>query len=49
MDSRVGEILRELEESGEAENTIVFYYADHGGILARSKRYVYETGTHVHL
>ena len=47
MDSRVGEILRELDESGEAENTIVFYYADHGGILARSKRYVYETGTHV--
>ncbi len=47
MDAWVGEILRELEESGEAENTIVFYYADHGGILARSKRYVYETGTHV--
>lgn len=47
MDAWVGEILKELEESGEAENTIVFYYADHGGILGRSKRYVYETGTHV--
>jgi N-sulfoglucosamine sulfohydrolase len=47
MDTWVGKILKELDESGEAENTIVFYYADHGGILARSKRYLYETGTHV--
>ena len=47
MDTQVGDILRELEESGEAENTIVFYYGDHGGVLARSKRFVYETGTHV--
>ncbi|SHF53608.1 Sulfatase [Mariniphaga anaerophila] len=47
MDAWVGEKLRELEESGLAENTIVFYYGDHGGVLARSKRYVYETGTRV--
>lgn len=47
MDQKIGEILQELEESGEAENTIVFYYGDHGGVLARSKRYVYETGTRV--
>lgn len=45
MDALVGEILRELDALGEAENTIVFYYGDHGGVLARSKRYVYETGT----
>lgn len=47
MDKRVGALLRELEESGEAENTIVFYFGDHGGVLARSKRFVYETGTRV--
>jgi hypothetical protein len=47
MDSRVGELLKELEEAGLDENTIVFYYADHGGVLGRSKRYLYETGTHV--
>jgi N-sulfoglucosamine sulfohydrolase len=47
MDAFVGEKLRELEEAGLAENTIVIYYADHGGVLARSKRYVYESGTHV--
>ncbi|MEZ5070261.1 MAG: sulfatase [Bacteroidales bacterium] len=47
MDARVGELLRELDALGEADNTIVFYYADHGGVLARSKRYIYETGTRV--
>lgn len=47
MDAFVGERLKELEDSGMADNTIVIYYADHGGVLARSKRYVYETGTHV--
>jgi arylsulfatase A-like enzyme len=47
MDTWVGEKLKELEETGLLENTIVFYYGDHGGVLARSKRYVYETGTRV--
>jgi arylsulfatase A-like enzyme len=49
MDAQVGKLLQELEESGEAENTVVFYYGDNGGVLARSKRYVYESGTHVPL
>jgi len=47
MDTRVGEVLQQLEDAGLAENTIVFYYSDHGGVLGRSKRYLYETGTHV--
>ena len=47
MDAWIGEKLQELEDAGLSENTIVFYYGDHGGVLARSKRYVYETGTHV--
>ena len=49
MDAWVGKMLQELEESGEAENTIVIYYGDNGGILPRSKRFMYETGTHVPL
>lgn len=49
MDSWVGNILHELEENGEAENTIVFYYSDHGGVLGRSKRFIYESGTRVPL
>ena len=45
MDSVVGSLLKELDESGLADNTIVFYYSDHGGVLPRSKRFMYETGT----
>lgn len=45
MDSVVGRLLKELDESGLADNTIVFYYSDHGGVLPRSKRFMYETGT----
>ncbi|MDR1172412.1 MAG: sulfatase-like hydrolase/transferase [Bacteroidales bacterium] len=47
MDAWVGTILKELEESGEAENTIVIYYGDHGGVLPRSKRFTCESGTRV--
>ena len=47
MDSQVGEILDELEKSGLAGDTIVFYYSDHGGVICRSKRFVYDSGTHV--
>lgn len=47
MDAQIGKWLKELDNAGLAENTIVFYYGDHGGVLARSKRYVYETGTEV--
>ena len=47
MDTWEGEKLKELEDSGLSDNTIVFYYSDHGGVLARSKYFLYETGTRV--
>lgn len=47
LDSQVAQMLDELEKSGLADSTIVFYYGDHGGVLGRSKRFVYESGTHV--
>lgn len=49
MDSFVADRLRELEDAGLAEDTIVFYYSDHGGIMPRSKRFIYDSGTHVPL
>ena len=49
MDTMVGTRLDELEEHGVADNTIVFFYSDHGGQLARSKRFIYNTGTQVPL
>lgn len=49
MDGHVGKILRELEDAGLSDNTIVFYYSDHGGVLGRSKRFMYESGLHIPL
>ena len=49
MDTQVGECLKELEDAGLAEDTIVFYYSDHGGVMPRSKRFIYASGTHVPL
>jgi N-sulfoglucosamine sulfohydrolase len=49
MDTQVGEYRADLEKSGEAENTIVVYCPDHGGITLRSKRYLYDSGTRVPL
>ncbi len=47
LDTQVGKALKELEDAGLADSTIVFYYGDHGGVIARSKRFVYESGTRV--
>lgn len=49
MDSEVGTFLKELDDAGLAENTIVFYYGDNGGVLPRSKRFMYESGLHIPL
>jgi len=49
MDGWVGDHLRQLEEAGLAEDTIVFYYSDNCGCLPRSKRYCYEEGHRVAL
>ena len=47
MDTQVGKILEQLDNDGLSENTIVFYYSDHGGILCRSKRFCYDSGLRV--
>jgi N-sulfoglucosamine sulfohydrolase len=47
MDKQIGDWLTELDDEGVRENTIVFYYSDHGGILPRAKRYINDTGNHV--
>ncbi|MFW5656376.1 MAG: sulfatase-like hydrolase/transferase [Bacteroidota bacterium] len=49
MDSLVGQLLQQLEKDGLKDSTIVFYYSDHGGVLGRSKRYMYESGLRVPL
>ncbi len=47
MDAWIGEKLKEIEDNDLSENTIVFYYSDHGGVLPRSKRFIYESGTKI--
>ena len=49
MDAQVGELLAELERDGVANDTIVFYYSDHGGALPRGKRNIHDSGTRVPL
>lgn len=47
MDKMAGDLIQELEDQGLADNTIIFFNSDHGGQLARSKRYIYNVGTQV--
>jgi uncharacterized sulfatase len=48
-DKLIGGILKDLEDDGLAGNTIVFFWGDHGRGLPRSKRWIYDSGTHVPL
>ncbi|WP_254412627.1 sulfatase-like hydrolase/transferase [Dyadobacter diqingensis] len=49
MDTQVDKLLKDLEKAGLADNTIVFYYADNGGVLGRSKRFMNESGLRIPL
>ena len=49
IDSQVGKIINQLKEDGILEDTFVFYFGDHGGVMPRSKGYAYESGLHVPL
>jgi arylsulfatase A-like enzyme len=49
MDTQVGEILAELDADGLADDTIVFYWSDHGDGVPRAKRSLYDSGLRVPL
>ncbi|MFG0267311.1 MAG: sulfatase [Rhodopirellula sp. JB055] len=49
IDEKVASVIEQLEQAGELENTFVFYFGDHGGVLPRGKGYIYESGLHVPL
>ena len=46
-DQIAGKHLQELAEEGLSEDTIVFYYGDHGSGMSRSKRWPYNSGLSV--
>jgi N-sulfoglucosamine sulfohydrolase len=45
-DKRMAEILKELEDDGLADNTVVVHWSDHGP-LPRGKRGPYDSGIHI--
>ncbi len=47
MDRQVGNVINELRTDGRLDDTFIFYFGDHGGVLPGSKGYLYETGLHV--
>jgi arylsulfatase A-like enzyme len=49
FDYVAADLLQELEDEGVADNTIVFFWSDHGVGLPRAKRWLYDSGTHVPL
>lgn len=49
MDKQVGDLLAQLEADGLTDNTIVFFFSDHGMGIPRFKRTLYDSGLHVPL
>ena len=49
VDTWLGFFLKDLKEKGLDDNTIIFFFSDHGGCVPRGKGYLYESGLEVPL
>jgi uncharacterized sulfatase len=49
MDREASALLKQLADDKLADDTIVFFFSDHGVGLPRGKRWLYDTGMHVPL
>ena len=49
LDKKVGRILQRLEDEGLADNTIVFFWGDHGRAMVRGKQFLYDGGIRIPL
>jgi uncharacterized sulfatase len=49
MDGQAAGVLKQLQDDGLADDTIVFFYGDHGPGLPRCKRWPYNSGLQVPL
>jgi arylsulfatase A-like enzyme len=49
LDDQIAEVITQLKEDGLYENSIIFFYGDHGGPFPRHKRALYDSGIKVPL
>ena len=49
LDTQIGDTLKRLEADGLLENSVVFYFGDHGRPMVRGKQWLYEGGIRVPL
>ncbi|MBN1844605.1 MAG: sulfatase-like hydrolase/transferase [Sedimentisphaerales bacterium] len=49
LEKQVAQVLAKLEEDRLADDTIVWFWGDHGRGLPRAKRWLYDSGIHVPL
>ncbi len=47
VDREVGALLKRLDDEGLADNTLVFFIADHGRCHFRGKQFLYDEGTRI--
>jgi N-sulfoglucosamine sulfohydrolase len=49
LDYLVADVLKQLDNQKLSDNTVVFFFGDHGWCLSRGKRWLYDSGTPVPL
>lgn len=49
MDQWAGNLIQQLKDDGLYEETIIIFWSDHGIGMPRSKRWLYDSGTHIPL
>ena len=49
LDRHVGAVVKRLEEEGELDNTVIFFFGDHGRPHYRDKQWLYDGGIRVPL
>lgn len=49
MDREVGQVIQTLRRKNWTQNTIIFFFSDHGRPMTRAKNYHYDSGNHIPL
>lgn len=47
MDAWAGDLIQQLKDEGVYDETIIFFWSDHGVGLPRAKRWLYDSGTRI--